>query len=755
MKRSILHHSVVLVALALSAEAHAQQAVADQPSKPAPAAGDGDIVVTAQRRSERLQDVPIAVTAITGDDLRERRIADVLDLSGRVPGLQIRSADNGANPRIFIRGVGLNDFNPATASAVGIYVNGVYVASTLAQRDAFFDLGQVEVLRGPQGTLYGRNTTGGAINVTTRQPGTTPEADLSLDYGRFNAVTLQGGISAPVATDLAAVRIAGLYQRDDGYMRNTLTGNRGNNVDRWALRGSVHLTPSSAITDDLTVNASRSTGGSLQAYARTLIPQTAAATGADGLCTPAFYTSGQCTNILGYANTSRNLYEGAYRFEGRDRVSLFGTGNTLSIDLGPVSLIAVTGFQHASRNDQEDTDASPVPVVAASYISRQDTVSQELRVQSNGHDRLRYVAGVYYAHDLIRNASSLDVLPVLRAPTPDNPSGVDLVAGIGDFAWPSRQVTNSYAGFGQLDFDLTPRLTLTGGLRYSADRKRFDYRAEAAGGTIPLFTYADAKTFGSWSGRAGLQYRFSDAANVYASYNRGTKSGGFFSGFAQDPSLIGPYKDETVDAYEVGAKTQWLDRRLGLNVSAFYYDYEDLQVFTSVVQGLITTQLFTNASAARIYGAELELTARPVDGLNLSASTSLLSATYRDFISQGADYSGNRLPSAPKVSVQGSAEYRKPIATGAIVARADVSYRSKVFFDTSNDARLTDRARAFVDGRIGWQFAKDRYEVALWVRNVFDVPVISDITPLPALGFDAVVVGRPRTFGLSLRANYR
>ncbi|WP_212742950.1 TonB-dependent receptor [Sphingomonas sp. 2SG] len=748
MTRHGLHYGMLAIALAGSTGARAQ--TADQPAAPA----DGDIVVTAQRRSERLQDVPIAVTAITGDDLRERRIADVLDLSGRVPGLQIRSADNGANPRIFIRGVGLNDFNPATASAVGIYVNGVYVASTLAQRDAFFDLGQVEVLRGPQGTLYGRNTTGGAINVTTRKPGDTPEGDLSLDYGRFDAVTLQGGVSAPVVPDLLAVRVAGLYQRDDGYMRNTLTGDRGNNVDRWAVRSSAHVTPSSTITDDLTVNASRSSGGSLQAYSRSLIPQTAAATGADGLCAPAFYTSGQCTNILGYANTSRNLYEGAYRFEGRDRVSLYGVGNTVSVDLGTVSLIAVTGFQHATRNDQEDTDASPVPVVAASYIIRQDTVSQELRLQSNGHGRLRYVAGLYYAHDLIRNASSFDVLPGLRSPTADNPSGVDLAAGIGDFAWPSRQATDSYAAFGQLDYDLTPRLTLTGGLRYSADRKDFTYRADAAGGSITLFTFADAKTFGAWSGRAGLQYRFSEAANVYASYNRGTKSGGFFSGFAQDSSLIGPYRDETVDAYEVGAKTQWLDRRLGLNLSAFYYDYRDLQVYTSVVQGLITTQLFTNASAARIYGAEIELTARPIDGLNLAASTSLLDATYRNFISQGADYSGNRLPSAPRVSVQASADYRKPIGSGALVARADLSYRSRVFFDTSNAARLGDPARAFVDGRIGWQFAGDRYEAALWVRNLFDVPVISDITPLPALGFDAIVVGRPRTWGLSLRAHY-
>ncbi len=158
----------------------------------------GEIIVTAQKRSEKLQDVPVAVTAISGDAIRNRRIADIVDLSNQAPGLQIKADDSAANPRIFIRGVGVNDFNPTTASAVGIYVDGVYVGSPLAQRAGFFDLQQVEVLRGPQGTLYGRNTTGGAINLTTRKPGDAAEGDLSVDYGRFNSVDVQGGVSVPL-----------------------------------------------------------------------------------------------------------------------------------------------------------------------------------------------------------------------------------------------------------------------------------------------------------------------------------------------------------------------------------------------------------------------------------------------------------------------------------------------------------------------------------------------------------------------------
>ncbi len=736
-------------AIALQAAPAFAQAVG-----PAPVSDDEsqlpDIVVTAQKRSERLQDVPIAVTAITADAIQKRRTLDLVDLSNQAPGLQIKSDDNGANPRIFIRGVGVNDFNPATNSAVGIYADGVYVASPLAQRLAFFDLQQVEVLRGPQGTLYGRNTTGGAINVSSRLPGSGTEADLTAEYGRFNSVNIQGGISVPLVTDLLSVRVAGLYQRDDGYTVNRVTGNRGNNTNRWAARGTIHFTPASNVTDNLVVSGGRSTGGSIWAYNRSLLPQTPEATGADGLCLPAYYTSGQCSNIMGYANTSKNLYEGDYGFEGRDRVDLLTVSNTLTIDLGAASLVAVTGYQHAKRNDQEDTDASPIPTITASYIARQNTFSQELRLQSNGNGRFRYVLGAYYAHDTLANSSAYNVLPLLQSA---DPAG-DAALGIGVFGWPLSQKVDSYAAFGQLDYDIAEGLTLTGGLRYSADRKRFHYVSEAANGLVPIFTYDNARTFDSVTGKVGVRYRLSPTANVYASYNRGAKSGGFFSGQASDPADIGPYKDETVNAYEVGAKTDLLGRTLRANLSAFYYDYKNLQVYTVVEDGLITRQLFTNASAARIYGGEIELQATPTKGLTISLSGAYLNATYRDFKSAGNDYSGNTLPSAPRISVQGAVDWERPTPVGTLVANVSMSFRSKVFFDTSNAPRLTDQARAYADGRLGLRVAHDRFELGVWAKNLFDETNISDMTPIPTLGFDVFSVGPPRTFGLYLKAKY-
>jgi iron complex outermembrane receptor protein len=726
-----------------------------------------EIVVTAQKRSENLQDVPVSVTAFTADQLKDQRVGDVLALSGLSPGLQIKTDDNAANPRIFIRGIGVNDFNPATASAIGVYVDGVYVASPLAQMAGFYDLQQVEVLRGPQGTLYGRNTTGGAINVTTKKPSDTPSADLAVDYGRFNALNVQGGFGGPIA-DTLSFRIAGLYDKSDGYTLNRLTGNKGNDADRKAIRGALRFKPDDKLTVDVSLNYSKSSGGSILTYNRSLIAQTpeAASTALPDqtygyyFCKPTYYTSGQCTNAAGYANTSSNKYEGDYRFEGKDIVKLFGATTSISYDFGGVTLYSVTGYQSAKRDDLEETDANPISIFGARYVAQQDTTSQEFRLQSNGDTALRWVAGVYGARDILDNDSHYDVLDVLRDPTPENPTGMDPLGSVGVFGWPLHQKTTSYAAFGQVDYDLTDRLTLTGGLRWSQDEKTFHYVSDVDYGVLTLFTYDNSKIFSSISGRLGLRYKLTDDANVYATYNRGTKSGGFFSGQTTNQDDLGPYKDETVNAYEVGAKSEFLDHRLRINLSAFYYDYKDLQVYTVVQRDGLPVQLFTNASAARVYGGEAEIVARPMTGLSLTLGASLLSAEYKDFISfvnpgsPGEDYSGNTLPSAPKTSLNGTARYEHPLAGGDLITQLDFTYRGKVYYDTANTERLSDKARAYVNGQVGWAFDDGRYELGVWGKNLADTTNISDITPVAAFGFDVFSMGPPRTYGVYFRARY-
>ncbi len=733
--------------LAIAAPAFAQET---------PDTGRDVVIITAQKRAENIQEVPIAVTAIGGEALQDLGVTDVLDLNALAPSLQIKTDDNAANPKVFIRGIGLNDFNPNTAGAVAIYGDGVYIGSPLAQMGQFFDLERVEVLRGPQGTLYGRNTTGGAINVISRKPSDQLEADAYVEYGTYNSITTEAGVGGPIVPGVLGYRVAGTYVTNDGYTLNRLTGNRGNDADRGSLRGTLSWTPTDNFEGLFQVRYGRSKGGSILAYNRSLLPATVQATGPDGFCAPAFYTSGDCTDLAGYANTSDNLYQGDYHLEGKDDVETYGASATLTWDLGGMSLVSVSGYDHADRDDVEDTDAGPTDIVTARYRAKQWAASEELRLQSNGDNALDWVVGLYLARDDLNTNSYLDVFRVANTGDPNN----ELPAGIGVFGWPFTQTTDSYAIFGQADYDITDRLTATIGLRYSADDKSFHYDANYA--SIPddpllsLFVIDDSKKFDSVSGRLGLKYQVTDDLNVYATYNRGFKSGGFFGGQTTDPTALTPYNDEKVDAYEVGLKSQLFDGMVTANLSAFFYDYQDLQVYTLIVDPTtnLTVQNFTNASNAEISGLEAEVTASPMDGLDLSLSASFLDAKYKDFQSAGDDYSGNTLPNAPETSLNASARYEWAIFGGEASAQGDVAYRTKVYYDTRNVERLSDGDRTFVNLRFGWKPDSGNWEFGLFGRNIFDETNISDIIPIEGLGFDLFSMGARRTAGVFLRYDY-
>ncbi len=714
------------------------------------------VIVTANKRTENLQEVPVAVTAIGSEQLQDLGVTDVLDLNALAPSLQIKTDDNAANPKVFIRGIGLNDFNPNTASAVAIYTDGVYIGSPLAQMGQFFDLERVEVLRGPQGTLYGRNTTGGAINVISRKPGDEFEADAYVEYGTFNSITTEAGVGGPIVPGLLGYRVAGTYVTNDGYTLNRLTGNYGNDADRGSLRGTLSWTPSDNLEGLFQVRYGRSKGGSILAYNRSLLPASPAQAGPDGFCAPAFYTSGQCTDLAGYANTSNNLYQGDYHLEGKDEVETYGASATFTWDLGDMSLISVSGYDHADRDDVEDTDAGPTDIVTARYRAKQWAASEELRLQSNGDNVLDWVVGVYLAHDDLDSNSYLDVFRVANSGNP----ATDLPQGIGVFGWPFTQETDSYAAFGQVDYDITDRLTATVGLRYSTDDKSFRYDATYASipdtGASSLFVVDDSKKFDSVSGRLGLKYQFTDDLNAYATYNRGFKSGGFFGGQTTDPNALVPYNDEKVDAYEFGLKSQLFNGMVTANLAAFFYDYQDLQVYTLIVDPntQLTVQNFTNASNAEVSGLEAELTATPMDGLDLSLSASFLDAKYKDFQSDGDDYSGNTLPNAPETSINASARYEWAIFGGEASAQGDVAYRTKVYYDTRNIERLSDGDRTFVNLRFGWKPDPGNWELGLFGRNIFDETNISDIIPIEGLGFDLFSMGARRTAGIFLRYDY-
>ena len=717
-----------------------------------------EIVVTAQKRAENLQDVPVSVTALTSDALAARGVNNVLALNNLAPGMRISAADAAANPKIYIRGVGLSDFNPNASSGVGVYIDGVYIGSPLAQMAGFFDLAQVEVLRGPQGTLYGRNTNGGAINITTKRPNQTFGADASLEYGSFNALTADLGVGGPIVADKLAFRVAAQYVKDDGYTFNRVTGHDLNAADHWAGRLSLLYTPSQDF--ELLTQANRyvNRGDATAPAHRALFPATVAATGPDGLCAANAYASGQCADLLGYADTDNNTRAVDANLEGKDKVDLFGASSQATWRLGGVSLVSVTAWQWAHRNDLENTDASPLRMVEINYRSRQNQFTQELRLQSDSTSaRFSWVLGGYYMDEKVRDNTRQDVLRDLRPlfVTPDNPTGLSLENSVGTFGYPYTQKTKGYAVFGQADYKLTDRLTGTVGLRWSADEKSMDYRSEAEDGLIVILTSKQSKTFSAVSGRLGLRYELSDDANVYATYNRGYKSGGFFGGLATTAQEMEPYDNETLDAYELGLKSELFDRRVRLNASAFYYDYKNQQVFAQTTRNGLTVLVLDNAANSKVYGGEAEITARPFQPLTLTAGVSLLHAKYGDYFTEGKDFTDNWLPQSPKVTFNAAANWVAPLENGAsIVANVDANYSSKVYFDNSNAKRLSQDAVWIAGAQLSWRSPDQKIEAGAFARNLLDKTYTVAISNIDSLGVDLLSYNRPRTLGVFLRYHY-
>jgi iron complex outermembrane recepter protein len=737
------------------------QATAADRSESAPDSTLEEVVVTAQKRSENLRDVPVAITAITASTIADQRISRLSDLDNMAPNVRISGGDAAANPKMFVRGVGLSDFNPTSSSAVGVYVDGVYIGSPFATLGSFFDLRQIEVLRGPQGTLYGRNTTGGAINVTSNRPTFSPSAELSAEYGRFNSVLANAAVSGPIVSDKLAVRVAAQYLRDDGNTVNEVTGHRVNDTDRGALRMSLLYTPDPDNEASLSLTRYANRGGARQAKSRPLFPSTPEATGADGLCAASSYYSGQCADIGGFAETNADPYKISANVEGKDRVDYYSAALNYTHHFGDISLVSISAFQNVRRNIDENSDANPLDVLHNNFIGYQKEYSQELRLQSDV-GRLKWVVGGYYMRDELKNNTTFDVLRLFRPffTTPENPTGVSLENSVLFLRYRYSQDTDTYALFGQADYALSDRLTATIGLRYSEDRKTYHYTqtAEDSINLLDVPSYDQKKSFGDFSGRLGLKYEIAPTSNVYATYNRGFKSGGFFGGQA-DPAnyreQLAPYENETVNAYEVGAKSELFERRLRLNVATFYYDYKNLQAFSFVVRNGTTVQILDNAGSATVYGAEAELAATPIRNLQIDAGFALLHAKYDTYRSEGGDFSGNQMPEAPKVNATLSVKYAVDLFWGgALEPQVNLSYRGKIYFDPTETARLSDPSLFLVNAQLAWRSPDERVEAGVWGKNLTDERYLVEITPVAGLGYDLLSYAAPRTFGVFVRYRY-
>lgn len=764
----------------VAAGAGATHAQTTQTAPPAAQPQVQEITVTAQRRSQNIQTVPVSVQAVTAKEIQALGIKQTEDLGQITPNVTIVSPEGSGNqPLISIRGIGLNDFDSNNAGPNGIYVDDVYISAPSAQAFAIFDLDNVQVLKGPQGTLYGRNTSGGALVFTTKRPTDHFTSDFHLEYGNFNTLNISGGVGGPI-TDKLDGRISAVFNHSDGYMKNMLNGDHVSGADNGAVRLQLLYKP----TEQLRI-ALNSTLGYVDQDPTEYRHLGVYAPGTQGsasptICSPALTATGACVDLYGY-KAPTGFYDGSYNQT--QHLKMFNIIESLRVDydLNAIKLTSITSYQHNWKFYPEETDSSPNNLLPATYGVHSNTWTQEFRAAQSAK-QYNWVAGVYYLYEDLKQNQPLSILY-----DGDLFGGFGIPAGTGNFDGIAQrsydisdQTTNSAAIYGQGDY-IFGKLTLTLGGRYTYERKTFDYSGSTQfqdggignyGPLTDLISEHESQSASNFTGRAAASYRFNRDVMAYASVATGFKSGDFNGSFlSNDPQQVAlqltPVKPEHVTSYEIGAKTSWFERRLVANVALFYNDYKDEQVFAAVPQlldtaaGTIesTTQILTNASKAHTQGIEFEFTATPVRGLTISLDPAFLEAKIDKaglpLFSGAVPLDGKRLANAPRFTFVGMVEYKLPVfGEDNIDLRWNSNYRSQQYFDSTNDPYIQQAGYWLHNLNVAYQ-SHNGWELGLYVRNLTGTKYNVTATDLSSpFGFIEPVAGMPRTYGVEVSAHF-
>lgn len=708
------------------------------------------ITVTAQKVEENSQDVPISISTFTGDALNEVGVSGTDDLGNLIPGLELgRTNGEGSQLIVFLRGSGLNDYNSNNAGPVALYADDVYISSPALTPFQFFDIERLEVLKGPQGTLYGRNTTGGAIKAVSNKP--TDEFELSARamIGEFESSELEVAISGPI-TDTVKARFAAQKSDSDGYGTNSLDGSSTNGYDIFSWRSTVDVEPNDEFR--LRINLHGATNTSESASPNFL---------------PYPEGTGSIIEGLGYFGTG-DPFIGEYEPIDDNDLESVGAYVDMEWQLGDLTLTSVTAYDELDNFNVDHTDAAPLQVLDFRFGVDSETFTQELRLAGNS-DKLNWLAGAYYLTEELTQDQTVDILRVLR----DFPVEE---GGTGGFPDPDNfvvfvrneniQETDTYAVFGQVDYALSDQLTLTVGGRYTSEEKKFDASAQIEepllGDPIPLYDEPDLSIEDdAFSWKIGLDYQVSEDMLLYASAARGFKSGGFNGGFIaleEDPvAALDPIDPEFVTAYELGVKSEWLDNLLRVNGAVFLNETTDLQVFTLSLASDPPTLLLENAADAKVFGAELDLTAYPTDGLLLNLSAAYLDSELENYTTDaGADLSGNQLTFTPEWSVSGLARYDHDLGSrGSVYAQTSFSYKDDQFFSTDNDPIVGQEAYTVVNARFGYETPDGRFGLAVFGKNITDETYLTNVFDIgPLFGWYQRFYAPPEMWGVEMTVDF-
>lgn len=763
IKHSLSASLIALAAATLLAQqpAHAQEAA----NGSATDSGLQDIVVTAQKREQNLQHVGISVTAVTGEQILQRGISSSIDLITRTPSVDNYSPYGpGSSANIVIRGVGLNDFGEGNEAPVTVYVDEFYIVNVPAVDFALFDLQRAEILRGPQGTLFGRNATGGLVNYVTARPASETGGYFKAAYARFDELKLEGAVNAPLS-DTVSARLSFLSHHSDGYIRNLNPGfsdENGGAAGTDAVRAQLRFNDGDW---DVLFKAEYGRQNHVHTYYEQTPSTRDPVTGLASL-NPAG------TDAAGYNEANFGAGASNVTYTNRpQRLKSDGMTSTLRAEhqFDDVTFTSLTGYQHFKRDYKEDCDASPNDTCYALFPYKADSASQEFRFFYS-KNKLRWTAGIYGLYSKSQN----NPFAVFNVPV-SGPTAVDPATGLYDggffpisLAANWRLRTLSGAIFGQVEYDLASAVTLIAGARVTRDDKKFRDADNASLRSCPGFPiptncflapdgpgianpFADTYRKTLVSGKVELDFKPSDATLFYASLSRGTKSGGFSNGFY--PGGVSTtqlrYGAETNWAYEIGEKITLFDRRLRLNSALFYYDYQNFQTFNwEGVGGLLSNH------DAKSYGAEVEIEAAPVENLTLSLGGSYLHTKIEGVtngIPSGATYTADRdMANAPKWTANGSISYTIPLKNDrSIIFNWDGNYRSSRYTNNFNDPSVLLGGYFKHNADIAYNF-NENLQAQLFVRNISNKKAATKAYQFNDIGYTQFIYSEPRVFGGSV-----
>jgi iron complex outermembrane recepter protein len=703
-----------------------------------------EILVTATRRVESLQSVPISVSVLGAADIEASRSLDLQDLSAQVPNFVFAQNVNQGFSSMSIRGI-YSRADPSFIGfdqSVGVYVDGVYHSRQFNANAGMGDVERVEVLRGPQGTLFGRNTISGAVNITTRKPDTSEmQGKLSLEAGNYDMVHGRGSINIPLIKDKLAIKLFGDYLERDGYVDNRTTGNDNlGNKDQTTARLQVRYIPSEQTTVDFSTSVYSSD-------------------------TDDYFFE----HIEGGAADGED-FTTANNYENKSEVDSFSVSATVEHGFNnDYVLTSITAWLDDELKFQADIEGTAMDVVRAD----QDPIeakqfSQEFRILSPADRDYDFVAGVYYDHEESEFSSDINFGPGFPVPP---------VQGNG-FSNGNEIDRESYAAFVHANYHPSEELTLFGGLRYTDETKKLkawptvctsDLTCTILG--LPSFTESvdapDDVTLDDWTWTAGLQYQLRDDIMLYGSVGTGIKAGAFNN--TSDPELDAMNNNlqtdkEEVISYELGAKTSWLDNRLTVNLAVFYMDYDDLQVregCTACGDGGLPINFLSNAADADSQGFELEIMAVPTSNLRLTAGVGYNDAEFGTFENvedkrtlELVDASGNDVPLSAEWSLNASAEYEMEIAGGTLFSRLGFTYIDERYGDQGVDNHPDDLLpdQSLLNGRLTYRPGQGNWGIAVWGKNLTDDDSYVYLGYSSAFGINArsAQYQEPRTYGVEV-----